>query len=521
VAVADKTEREFDPIAPGVAEREPATAAPAFPLASGVPAGVLGLTPRNMLGLQRAAGNRAVARAVAAARAGQRVRVARLVAGYADLFDFDAMADQIFEAVDGAGTDEQSIYHVLERLQRDPAALTRLEAAYLARHGAELIADLQGDLSGSELAYALALMNRGGGAGTAIGGAPAGDTDHDAAAQRIRAAVEGAGTDEEAVYAALMAYGRNSGLVARLKERYNALYSEDLRARLVDEFSGDELEHVLYLLGESALEESELTPAAAARLFTVMAGLTFTDATGAQVPVPYHYPVDGCYARAHMMAQVMTQAGIASERVFATSSVPFDPLVVQSQFSADQPSGAPPVTRWGYHVAPIVRVRTAGGLQETVIDPSTQAGPVSVGAWLAAMGVAAGTYNRFTHAALMAHLAAPPPPGGEKNVWTTDRNTMFPNEGPADDSRRADAQLAGLNPRMTGYGQLASVHEIAAEVRAELALPGSTAATVIAAIRRGAPTARAMLWAQFSQLRADAVARFPGDAAALDAAIGP
>ena len=159
---------------------------------------------------------------------------------------------------------------------------------------------------------------------------------------------------------------------------------------LVDEFSGDELQHVLYLMGESALEQTELSPADAARLFTVMAGLTFTDTSGAQSPVPYHYPVDGCYSRAHTMATVMTQAGIASERVFATSTVPGGPLTVGSQFSADQPGGAAPVTRWFYHVAPIVRVNTGSAVVETVIDPSTQPGPVSVDVWLAAMGVAPG-----------------------------------------------------------------------------------------------------------------------------------
>jgi hypothetical protein len=484
---------------------------------------VRALTPAAVLGLQRSAGNQAVMRAMT------RAQVARVPANYAGLFDFDALADEVFAAVDIVGTDEQAIYHVLERLQRDAASIAQLEAAYRARHGTELVAALEDEMSGSELAYALGLINRGGGgSGTAIGAAPATDADHDSVAQRIHAAVDIAGTDEEAVYAALMAYGRNTGLVARLKQIYQGRYGEPLRDVLVDEFSGDELQHVLYLLGESALEQTELSPADAARLFTVMAGLTFTDATGAQSPVPYHYPVDGCYSRAHSMAAVMTQAGIASERVFATSTVPGSPLTVGSQFSADQPGGAPPVTRWFYHVAPIVRVNTGSAVVETVIDPSTQPGPVSVDVWLAAMGVAPAGYSRLTHAALMAHLAAPPPgpivnafPGGEKLVWTTDRNTMYPGDAPADDSRRADAQQTGLNARMTGYAQLATVHEIAAAVRAELARPASTAADVVAAVRRGAALPRSVIWAQFPQLHADALARFPGEAAAIDAAVLP
>jgi hypothetical protein len=512
----DRETRREPPESAGAAiESAPA----AVPIRLGARRGVRALTTGALLGLQRSAGNQAVMRALA------RARVARVPANYAGLFDFDALADEVFAAVDIVGTDEQAIYHVLERLQRDAASIAQLEAAYRARHGTELVAALEDELSGSELAYALALVNR---AGAAIGAAPAADADHDSAAQAIHAAVDIAGTDEEAVYAALMAYGRNTGLVARRKEVSRARYADDLRAVLVDEFSGDELQHVLYLLGESALEQTELSPADAARLYTVMAGLTFTDATGAQSPVPYHYPVDGCYSRAQSMATVMTQAGIASERVFATSTVPGSPLTVGSQFSADQPGGAPPVTRWFYHVAPIVRVNTGSAVVETVIDPSTQPGPVSVDAWLAAIGVAPASYSRLTHAALMTHLAAPPPgplvsgfPGGEKLVWTTDRNTMYPGEGAADDSRRADAQQAGLVPTMTGYAQLATVHEIAAAVRAELARPAATAADVVAAVRRGAPLPRSVIWMQFPQLHADALARFPGEAAAIDAAVLP
>ena len=509
---------QHEPPESAVAEIESAPAS--VPIRIGARRDVRALTAGAVLGLQRSAGNQAVMRAMA------RPQIARVPANYAGLFDFDALADEIFAAVDIVGTDEQAIYHVLERLQRDAASITQLEAAYRARHGTELVAALEDEMSGSELAYALGLINRTGGA--AIGAAPAADADHDAVAQKIHAAVDIAGTDEEAVYAALMAYGRNTGLVARLKEIYQWRYGEELRTVLVDEFSGDELQHVLYLLGESALEQTELSPADAARLYTVMAGLTFTDSFGAQSPVPYHYPVDGCYSRAHSMATVMTQAGIASERVFATSTVPGSPLTVGSQFSADQPGGAAPVTRWFYHVAPIVRVNTGSAVVETVIDPSTQPGPVSVDVWLASMGVTPASYSRLTHAALMTHLAAPPPgpivngfPGGEKLVWTTDRNTMYPGEGPAGDSRRADAQQAALVPTMTGYAQLATVHEIAAAVRAELARPAATAADVVAAVRRGAPLPRSVIWIQFPQLHADAVARFPSDQAAIDAAVLP
>jgi hypothetical protein len=501
-------------------EREPAapTIVPEAPARTPAPLR-RALSPAGVLALQRGAGNQAVARALA------KPTLARVPANYSGLFDYDALADDIHRAADGPGTDEQAIYHVLERLQRDPQSIAQLEAAYLRRHGTTLIAELQDELSGSELAYAQALMGRG---GMALAAAPTGPADHDAAALKIHTAVDGPGTDEEAVYAALQPYARNTGLIAALRQSYQRQFGADMRADLVGDFSGDELRHVLYLLGESALEQAELSPADVQRLFTVMAGLSFTDATGAQSPVPYHYPVDGCYSRAHMMATVMTQAGIASQRVFATSTVPGQPLTVASPNSADQPGGATPVTRWFYHVAPLVQVRTATGVTETVIDPSTQSGPVSLDVWLATMGVNSGTYQRMTQDQLVAHLRSPNPiplpseyPTNEKLVWTADRNTMYPGEAASPDSARADAQQQALTPTMTDYSYRARVHEIAAAVRAEMAKPGATAASVIAVIRAGDATFRPYLWSLFPQLRSEVVARFPGDQAALDAAVGP
>ena len=473
-----------------------------------------------VLALQRSAGNSAVARSLRGRT------LSRLVSGnYAGLFDFDKLAQQIYLGIARAGTDEQAVFHALERLQRDGAAIAQLKTAY-AQYG-DLEAHLRDDFSGSELNYALQLINAGGAGGTeTIGAAPASDADHEHAAERIRDAVVGFGTDEEAIYAVLMAYGRNSGLITRLKEAYHSAYGEDLRDRLFDELTTEEFEHAAYLMGESALEETEVSPAEAARIFTVMSTLTFTDTAGTQSPVPYHYPVDGCYARAHMMAQVLTRAGYASERVFATSTT--GGLEIPNQYSEDQPGGAPPVTRWFYHVAPIINVRTAAGVEQQVIDPSTQAGPVPIATWLGAMGVAPASYQRLTHDQLMAHLAAAPPgpnvggfPMGEQLVWTTDRNTMYPGEGPEDDSQRADAELEGLTPTMTDYAGRAATHEVAAAVRAELANPAATGMSVIRVIRAQPVAARAALWTRFPTMHSEVVARFPGARSALAAAVGP
>ena len=107
-------------------------AAPARTPQPASPAG--GLTVGAVLGLQRTAGNQAVVRAIRG-----RAHVARGVpANSPACFDFNALADEIFAAVDIVGTDEQAIYHVLERFQRDPASITaargRLPDAALQRN---------------------------------------------------------------------------------------------------------------------------------------------------------------------------------------------------------------------------------------------------------------------------------------------------------------------------------------------------------------------------------------------------
>ncbi len=297
----------------------------------------------------------------------------------------------------------------------------------------------------------------------------------------------------------------------------------------LDELNRAELDRVLELIGQPRLEISELTPAEASRVFDAMSRLTFTDAAGAEVPVPFHYPVDGCWGRAHMMGQAMAAAGVASERIFATSTVQGSPLEVRSPFSADQAGAAPPATRWFYHVAPLVKVRTPEGIHYWVIDPSTQRTAVPVDTWLATMGVQPGSFRQLTHAQLMEHLKAGAASGGplyegfptnERLVWTTDRNTVYPTDGPAGDPLRANEQVAEQHPRLSSYAVGAAVHETAAAVRAELARPDATAASVIAAVRSGGPTSR-WLWQMFPWLYNQTITRFPADKAAIDAAIGP
>ena len=113
---------------------------------------------------------------------------------------------------------------------------------------------IHGDFSGSELEYALQLLNMGRpDARQAIerdNPAPQSEDQLRRQARRLREAVEGAGTDEEAIYAVLLPLKRQQELIQRVQTLYFELYHENLRERLIDELSGNELNHALYLMGE-------------------------------------------------------------------------------------------------------------------------------------------------------------------------------------------------------------------------------------------------------------------------------
>ncbi|MGH9134027.1 MAG: annexin, partial [Ilumatobacteraceae bacterium] len=70
-------------------------------------------------------------------------------------------ADEVYQAIIGAGTDEARVTRVLEGLGGDQAAVNRLIADYAAKYGG-LLGALNGDLSGDELAEARRLLGQAG-----------------------------------------------------------------------------------------------------------------------------------------------------------------------------------------------------------------------------------------------------------------------------------------------------------------------------------------------------------------------
>jgi uncharacterized protein DUF4157/annexin-like protein len=159
--------------------------------------------------------------------------------------DYKRIADQIHEAIAGLGTDEEAVYRALQQLDRDPIAIGDLKRVYLKEYKVTLLDDIYDDFSGEELEYALQLLNMGTpGSKQRLEASPKAPIDVTVAASRIREAVEGIGTDEEAIFAVLLPFKQNA---LELENEYQRLYHEDLRDRLIDELSGPELDYALEL----------------------------------------------------------------------------------------------------------------------------------------------------------------------------------------------------------------------------------------------------------------------------------
>ena len=116
-----------------------------------------------------------------------------------------------------------------------------------------------------------------------------------------------------------------------------------------------------------------LSEADAAVVFAELASLQY---------IPFDYPVDGCFARAHEMSRIMQEQGIASAKVF-NYAAPTSLSVPGTEFGN---------ITWGYHVAPIVNVTgTDGVTRQMVFDPSLNRDrPMTIEEWQTASGGPAG-----------------------------------------------------------------------------------------------------------------------------------
>ena len=86
--------------------------------------------------------------------------------------------------------------------------------------------------------------------------------------------------------------------------------------------------------------------------------------------IPFDYPEDGCFARAHAMVRELDDLGINSAKSFIEGN-----LRVETDKS---PKG---YVKWSYHVAPTILVYKNGKVVPYIFDPSIFDKPVPVEEW--------------------------------------------------------------------------------------------------------------------------------------------
>ena len=95
--------------------------------------------------------------------------------------------------------------------------------------------------------------------------------------------------------------------------------------------------------------------------------------------IPFLYPDDGCWARAHEMCRLMIAAGAQPRKVWIYAAFP-------SSLTAQTSNNPACHVVWGWHVAPTLEVDTGAGTDTYVIDPSLFTGPVTEPTWKSVQG---------------------------------------------------------------------------------------------------------------------------------------
>jgi glutaminase-like protein len=101
---------------------------------------------------------------------------------------------------------------------------------------------------------------------------------------------------------------------------------------------------------------------------------------GANHPIPYHFPKDGCFARAEVMKNLFKGLGYTCDKEFVISR---GGLRVKTPYGGDQLGyGERLQVDWWYHVAPVLYQKAGGGKPTPwVIDPSVATTPLTPAAW--------------------------------------------------------------------------------------------------------------------------------------------
>lgn len=123
------------------------------------------------------------------------------------------------------------------------------------------------------------------------------------------------------------------------------------------------------------VEMAPVTPQRANELFSTVNAQTCCPASAAAPCIPFLYPDDGCWGRAHEMCRLMINAGAQPNKIWIYGSL--------RAATTHNPNCR---VLWGWHVAPTLEVSTGSGAQVYVIDPSLFNGPVPQATWASVQG---------------------------------------------------------------------------------------------------------------------------------------
>jgi hypothetical protein len=125
--------------------------------------------------------------------------------------------------------------------------------------------------------------------------------------------------------------------------------------------------------------------------------------------IPFAYPDNGCWARAHRMCQLIEESNLLTGKLWL-----FGKREVPTRYS--------PCCRvlWGKHVAPVLRRKDGAPDDLWVFDPGLFGGPTSPREWIA---IQRGDPAKALLSASWIYLMQEPKPGAEPSEWdaTPDR----------------------------------------------------------------------------------------------------
>lgn len=239
-----------------------------------------------------------------------------------------------------------------------------------------------------------------------------------------------------------------------------------------------------------------LTMQQAQELFTELAAGTFMQPGVGETAIPFFYTLDGCWARAQRMAEMLTEKGYFSQKMFVASRVRIDGGIPRlglrppTQFGADPQHKAEtgPGASWVYHVAPLLRVRlTSGEVVRMVIDPSTMSGPVRFEEWIRNMNYRGQEFRETGMSDLRRDLADPSWTGAQYAI--TSRSQLTPEAELGDES--AWFETTATLTRYSGP-QYGGATKLAAALRGHLQAHAPLA-TVLSTIAAAHPDSRTVI----------------------------